>query len=232
MVGDERDTQIAPRWEQGYAANADRQKTATSTGDNPTAYDRSAYGGPATEHFWDPEDDASFSEVLQNVTPQLLDFFRVRGCGPILARTLAHELSGDVKTAVREVLSRLDFHAKLGVITIGNLKLDLERRLFWRGDQPIHLTPKEFDLLALMMTNPDVALTHVKLLRSVWGIEYGGELEYLRTYMCALRKKIEENPSNPEYIVSEPWIGYRFRSPNGPASPRLDESLLRRSDTA
>ena len=57
-------------------------------------------------------------------------------------------------------------------------------------------------------------LTHVKLLRSVWGIEYGGELEYLRTYVHTLRKKIEKVPANPEYIVNEPWIGYRFRCPN------------------
>jgi two-component system KDP operon response regulator KdpE len=99
------------------------------------------------------------------------------------------------------------------VIRIGDLKLDPARRLFWRGDDEIHLTPKEFDLLALMMKNSDTVLPHVKLLRSVWGLEYGGELEYLRNYVRALRKKIEKVPANPEYIMSVPWIGYRFRMP-------------------
>jgi two-component system KDP operon response regulator KdpE len=87
--------------------------------------------------------------------------------------------------------------------------------LAWHNE--IRLSPKEFDLLAFMMKNVDVLLTHVKLLRSVWGLEYGDELEYLRTYVCGLRKKIEKNPASPEYIVSEPWMGYRFRSPAGVA---------------
>jgi two-component system KDP operon response regulator KdpE len=68
-----------------------------------------------------------------------------------------------------------------------------------------------------MMKNADVLLSHAQLLRSVWGLEYGGELEYLRTVIYTLRRKIEKNPANPEYIVSEPWIGYRFRNPAGSA---------------
>ena len=106
---------------------------------------------------------------------------------------------------MRELLSRPVIQAapKLGVIAVGKLKLDLERRLFWRDNEPIHFSPKEFDLLALMMKNPDVPLTHVKLLRSVWGVEYGGELKYLRTYVHTLRKKIEKNASNPARIYRE-----------------------------
>ena len=91
--------------------------------------------------------------------------------------------------------------------------------MLWRGDDEIHLSPKEFDLLAFMMKNADILLTHAKLLRSVWGLEYGGELEYLRTYICTLRKKIEKNPARPEYIVNEPWVGYRFRNPADSESP-------------
>ena len=68
------------------------------------------------------------------------------------------------------------------------------------------------DLLAFMMKNAGVTLTPVKLLRSVWGIEYGGELEYLRSYVCMLRKKVEKIPAQPEYIVNEPWVGYRVRN--------------------
>ena len=73
------------------------------------------------------------------------------------------------------------------MIQVGDLTLDLERNLFWRGDYEIHLSPKEFDLLTLTMKNTDVLLRHVKLLRSVWGLEYGGELEYLRALVYTLR---------------------------------------------
>ena len=64
-----------------------------------------------------------------------------------------------------------------------------------------------------MMKNTDVLLPHVTLLRSVWSLEYGGDVEYLRVLVYTLRRKIEKNPANPDYIVSEPWIGYRFRNP-------------------
>jgi two-component system KDP operon response regulator KdpE len=72
-----------------------------------------------------------------------------------------------------------------------------------------------------MMKNAGAPLTHVKILRSIWGVEYGGELEYLRSYVRMLRKKIEANPAQPEYIVTEPWVGYRFRNPSDPDSPSL-----------
>lgn len=98
----------------------------------------------------------------------------------------------------------------------GNLTIDFRKRRLWRGEEDIHLSPKEFDLLALMMMQPDIVLTHVKLLRAIWGPEYGGELEYLRTYVRALRKKIEKDPTNPEYILTEPWVGYRFHNPPVP----------------
>jgi two-component system KDP operon response regulator KdpE len=105
------------------------------------------------------------------------------------------------------------------VLEIGNLKIDLNRRLFWRDNEEIHLSPREFDLLAFMMKNAGFPLTHVKLLRTIWGPEYGGELEYLRSYVRMLRKKIESDPENPEYILTEPWLGYRFRDP-ADAQPR------------
>jgi two-component system KDP operon response regulator KdpE len=98
------------------------------------------------------------------------------------------------------------------------LKINFERRLFWRDDKEIHLSPREFDLLAFMMKNADFPLTHVKLLRSIWGPEYGGELEYLRSYVRMLRKKIESDPEDPKYILTEPWVGYRFHDPSGSES--------------
>ena len=72
-----------------------------------------------------------------------------------------------------------------------------------------------------MMKHPDAVLTHVNLLRTIWGPEYGGELEYLRTYVSMLRKKIETDPAEPEYILTEPWAGYRFHNPSNPDSQSI-----------
>ena len=162
----------------------------------------------------DPNEE-SFAEVFKLLAPRLVALFRARGCRSIVAEDLAQKAMRELTTRVREVLRGTGGHDAVGplVIQIGDLKIDIARRLLWRGDDEIHLTPKEFDLLAFMMKNSDVVLPHVKLLRSVWGLEYGGELEYLRTYVRALRKKIEKIPANPEYIVCVPWIGYCFRRP-------------------
>lgn len=161
-------------------------------------------------------------DFFQNVTFQLLAFFRGQGCVPPLAEELAQKVTGELTVRVREVLGRPGLGSSLvsGVIQAGELRLDLERHMFWRGDAEIHLSPKEYDLLAFMVKNRDVLLTHVKPLRSVWGVEYGGETEYLRTCICTLRKKIEKSPANPEYIVSEPRVGYRFRIPAVSANDR------------
>jgi two-component system KDP operon response regulator KdpE len=77
----------------------------------------------------------------------------------------------------------------------------------------VHLTPTEFELLALLMRNEGSPVTHAKLLRTVWGPEYGTELEYLRSFVKTLRQKIEDDPAKPKYILTEPWLGYRFRNP-------------------
>jgi DNA-binding winged helix-turn-helix (wHTH) protein len=160
-------------------------------------------------------DMASSGGLFQNVALQLIDVFKARGCAIPLAEELAKKVTGEIKARVQEVLRRLVLDARWvsGVIQFGDLTLDLQRHIFLRGDDEVHLSPKQFDLLALMMKNADILLSHSTLLRSVWGVEYGGELEYLRTIICTLRKKIEKNPADPEYIVSEPGIGYRFRIP-------------------
>jgi two-component system, OmpR family, KDP operon response regulator KdpE len=102
------------------------------------------------------------------------------------------------------------------VLQAGTLEIDVKRRLLKRHGEKIHLSPKEFDLLVYLMQNQGVPLTHSRLLRSLWGPEYGNELEYLRSYVKALRKKIEDDPANPQYILTEPWVGYRFRNPSDP----------------
>jgi two-component system KDP operon response regulator KdpE len=122
---------------------------------------------------------------------------------------------------LRAVLRRthIDKNTETGTLVAGSLKMDTERRLLWKGHEEIRLSPKEFDLLAYLMKNAGAPLTHVNLLRAVWGAEYGGELEYLRTYIRMLRKKIEDDPARPQYLLTEPWVGYRFRNPADPDQP-------------
>jgi two-component system KDP operon response regulator KdpE len=109
---------------------------------------------------------------------------------------------------------------ELGVFRAGKLKIDLDRRLLWKGNEEIRLSPKEFDFMSYLMQHQDVPLTHVKLLRAVWGTEYRDELEYLRTYVRMLRKKIEDDPARPEYILTEAWVGYRFHNPSDVEQPQ------------
>lgn len=101
----------------------------------------------------------------------------------------------------------------------GQLELDLTARTVRKAGQDIRLTPKEFDLLAELMQRQGAPVTHRKLLQAVWGPEYGNELEYLRSYVKMLRKKIEDDPSHPRYIRTEPWAGYRFVNPADDESP-------------
>ena len=131
---------------------------------------------------------------------------------------------------LRELIARLravlrrthpDNGTAKSILRAGTLELDVDRRIVQRSGEEVHLSPKEFELLAFLMKNQDVPLTHTKLLRSVWGVEYGGELEYLRSYIRMLRKKIEDAPAQPDYILTEPWVGYRFHNPSDPDSPKL-----------
>ena len=113
----------------------------------------------------------------------------------------------------------------IGILRAGDLRMDLDRRLLWKANEEVHLTPKEFDLLSYLFKNEGAVVTHVKLLRGVWGPEYGNELEYLRTYIRILRKKIEDDPARPQYILTEPWAGYRFRNPSDPRAQSVPESM-------
>ena len=99
---------------------------------------------------------------------------------------------------LRAVLRRLrnDDANEPTLLRAGNLELDINRHLLYRRGEIVHLTPTEFELLALLMRNQGVPVTHAKLLRSVWGPEYGTELDYLRSFVKTLRQKVEEIPPN------------------------------------
>lgn len=122
------------------------------------------------------------------------------------------ELTARVRAVLRRTQS--DAAAEIHILRAGDLEVDLHRRLLCRAGKIIHLTPTEFDLLVLLMKNEGALLTHSKLLQTIWGPEYGEELEYLRTYMRMLRKKIEDDPAKPRYLFTEPWVGYRFCDPS------------------
>ena len=99
------------------------------------------------------------------------------------------------------------------VFTVGDLEVDMSKRLTKRRGQIIKLTPKEYKLLAYMVRDGGKVLSHKELLQNVWGPEYGREYEYLRTFIWQLRQKIEDDPSNPQFIVTEPSVGYRLIEP-------------------
>jgi len=99
------------------------------------------------------------------------------------------------------------------VVRAGDLELDLERRIFRRKGKDIHLSPREFDLLSVLMLNAGSAMTHKKLARSAWGSGANRNRTFLRTYIKALRYKLEDNPAQPRYILTQPWVGYRFHNP-------------------
>lgn len=92
----------------------------------------------------------------------------------------------------------------------GAIRVDLVRRTVERNGSPIHLTPIEYRLLTCLIANPDCVLTHLQLLKSVWGPAHKEDSHYVRVYMGHLRKKIEDSPSRPKHILTETGVGYRF----------------------
>jgi two-component system KDP operon response regulator KdpE len=92
----------------------------------------------------------------------------------------------------------------------GKLELDPVKYRVMKNGQSIHLTPKEFEVLHYLMMHAGEPIPHSRLLKSVWGPEYGNELEYLRTFVRQLRKKIEDDPQNPKYLLTDAYVGYRF----------------------
>ena len=95
----------------------------------------------------------------------------------------------------------------------GDLDIDFETRTIRVRGSVVRLTPKEFELLRYLVSQAGKPVPHRELLQAVWGPDYGDQTDYLRVFITHLRKKIEPNPSKPKYILTEPWVGYRFAAP-------------------
>jgi two-component system KDP operon response regulator KdpE len=100
------------------------------------------------------------------------------------------------------------------VVVSENFSVDIAARQAIVNGQPVRLTPKEFDLLRYLLANANKSIPHRKLLQTIWGPDYGDEVEYLRVFVSQLRKKVEPDHAHPRYIVTEPWVGYRFVLPS------------------
>ncbi len=116
---------------------------------------------------------------------------------------------------MRAALRRLPQSPESGpqVIVLDDLEINLITRRVTLGKKQLTLTPKEFDLLHYLVIHPNIPIPHARLLQAVWGPDYGNEVEYLRVFVNRLRKKIEKNASKPRFLLTEPWIGYRFEIP-------------------
>jgi len=118
------------------------------------------------------------------------------------------ELAARLRSAVRRRNSR--GANRDAVIRNGDLELDPVKHRVQKRGRSIHLTPKEFDMLHYLMMHAGEPIPHARLLKSIWGPEHGDELEYLRTFVRQLRKKIEDDPRHPRYLMTDAYIGYRF----------------------
>jgi two-component system KDP operon response regulator KdpE len=118
------------------------------------------------------------------------------------------ELLARIRVALRRVQSEGD--VEKGHLRAGDLTIDYDRRRVHRGETEIRLTPKEFELLSLLARNHDRVLTHRVILKEIWGSGAIEQPEHLWTLVAQLRKKIEPDAAAPRYILSEPWVGYRF----------------------
>jgi two-component system, OmpR family, KDP operon response regulator KdpE len=123
------------------------------------------------------------------------------GVGELLAR---------IRVALRHVAGPAS--GNMPIFRTGDLEVDTERRRVRLNGEEVHLTPTEYEILKVFLAQPDRVLTDQKLLRAVWGPEYGDEAHYLHVYIARLRKKIEPDARQPRYLVTEPGVGYRLVS--------------------
>jgi len=117
------------------------------------------------------------------------------------------ELLARIRAALRRAPTS---PAQAGRMRSGELAIDFGARTVSNGGPPAHLTPKELEVLRYLTQHPNQAISHRELLQAIWGPDYGDQVDYLRAIVKNLRKKVERNPEQPEHILTEPWVGYRF----------------------
>jgi len=118
---------------------------------------------------------------------------------------------GELLARVRATLRRSPQASHEGtIVEAGDFHVDFETRVVLVAGKEIRLSPKEFDLLVFLIRNSGKVLTHRTLLANIWGGNYTDQTEYLRVFIRHLRKKIEPDPAKPRYILTDPWVGYRF----------------------
>lgn len=121
--------------------------------------------------------------------------------------------TGELLARIRSAIRRSQNTENHSVVIAGELEIDLIARTVKKTGEMIKLTSTEYNLLALFAKNEGKVLTHQFLLKEIWGYSYQQETQYLRVFVGTLRKKIEDNPNHPEYIVTESGVGYRFQQP-------------------
>jgi two-component system, OmpR family, KDP operon response regulator KdpE len=121
------------------------------------------------------------------------------------------ELLARIRATLRRKGSSKEFSRNR--LKLGEIEIDFEAREVRGGKEQERLTPKEFDLLSYLTAHANKIITHRELLQAVWGPEAGDEKEYLRVFINRLRRKIEASPDDPQYLLTEPWVGYRLRLP-------------------
>ena len=118
------------------------------------------------------------------------------------------ELLARIRAALRRVPSAAEGGTRS--FASGGLEIDFDARRVRAAGKDVRLTPKEFELLRCLVSHAGKPVSHRELLQAVWGPDYGDEPEYLRVFINQVRKKIEANPARPKFILTEPWVGYRF----------------------
>jgi two-component system KDP operon response regulator KdpE len=127
------------------------------------------------------------------------------------------ELTARIRSALRR--ARVSSSQSDEIISIGAVELHPAKRLVMKSGEPVHLTPKEFDLLHYLMSHAGLPITHSRLLHVVWGSEYANQVEYLRTFIRQLRKKLEDDAGSPKYLLTDSHVGYRFIDQSQVARP-------------
>jgi two-component system KDP operon response regulator KdpE len=122
------------------------------------------------------------------------------------------ELLARIRASLRRLPQGPD-RAELKQLALQGVDVDLSSRQITVRGRSSHLTAKEFDLLSYLLARPNKTIAHRELLQAIWGPDYGDELEYLRVFINRLRKKIEPDPSKPQFLMTDAWAGYRFQIP-------------------